>query len=155
MFPKAAMATGVIPASAAPAMATSHRPDATRRAAYPMLWAPAAQAVVTVSDGPCQPRRIDTAAAPALDIIMGTRRGETRRGPFSAKTWIWLSRDSRPPTPVPITTPERPGSAFSSPASSTAIEATATLNWAKRSTCLASLAENHRSGSKSGTRRSP
>ena len=80
-----------------------------------MLWAPAAQAVMIVSDGPCQPSRIETAAAPALDIIIGTRRGETRRAPFSAKTRIWVSSDCSPPTPVPMITPERPGSAPSSP----------------------------------------
>ena len=54
-----------------------------------MLWAPAAQAVMMVSEGPCQPRRMDTAAAPALDIIIGTSRGDTRRAPFSPKTRIW------------------------------------------------------------------
>ncbi len=83
MLVKAAMPTLVMPASAAPPMATSHRPDATSRAAAAMLWAPAAQAVVTVSEGPCQPSRIEMLAAPALDIIIGTSRGETRRGPFS------------------------------------------------------------------------
>jgi hypothetical protein len=79
-------------------MATSQRPDATSLAACPMLWAPAAHAVVTVSDGPCHPRRMEMAAAPALDIIMGTSRGETRRGPFSPKIRIWVSSVSRPPT---------------------------------------------------------
>ncbi len=71
MLAKAAMPTPVMPASAAPPMATSQRPEATSRAAWAMLWAPAAQAVMTVSDGPCQPNRMDTAAAPALDIIIG------------------------------------------------------------------------------------
>ena len=155
MLAKAAMPTPVMPASAAPPMATSHRPEATSRAAWPMLWAPAAQAVVTVSDGPCHPRRMETAAAPALDIIMGTRRGETRRGPFSPKIRIWVSRVSSPPTPVPMMTPDRPGSALISPASSMAMSATATANWANRSSWRASLAVTQRSGSKSGTRRSP
>ena len=84
MLAKAAMPTLVMPASAAPPTATSQRPDATRRAAWAIEWAPAAHAVMTVSDGPCQPRRMDTAAAPALDIIMGTSRGDTRRAPLSA-----------------------------------------------------------------------
>ena len=35
-----------------------------------------------VSHGPCQPWRIEMAAAPALAIIIGTRNGETRRGPL-------------------------------------------------------------------------
>ena len=83
MLAKAAIPTSVMAASVPPPMATSSRPVATNRAAYPMLWVPAAQAVTIASDGPCQPARIDTLAAPALDIIIGTRRGETRRAPFS------------------------------------------------------------------------
>ena len=46
MLEKAARPTPVIPASAAPPMATSQRPEATSRAAWAMLWAPAAHAVV-------------------------------------------------------------------------------------------------------------
>ena len=46
-------------------------------------WVPAAQAVTMVSDGPCQPARIEMLAAPALAIIMGTRNGDTRRAPRS------------------------------------------------------------------------
>ena len=83
MLVKAAMPTSVMDASAPPPMATSSRPDATRRAAAPMLWVPAAQAVEMVSDGPCQPARMEMLAAPALAIIIGTRRGDTRRAPFS------------------------------------------------------------------------
>lgn len=83
MLAKAAVPTGVMPASAAPPRATSQRPEATSQAAWAMEWAPAAQAVMTVSDGPCHPRRMETAAAPALDIIMGTSRGETRRAPLA------------------------------------------------------------------------
>ena len=30
---------------------------------------------MTVSDGPCQPSRMDTAAAPAFDIIIGHEAG--------------------------------------------------------------------------------
>ena len=85
MLAKAAMPTPVIPASAAPPMATSHRPDATSRAAWPMLWAPAAQAVVMVSDGPCQPMRMETAAAPALDIIIGHQPGRDPPGALLAE----------------------------------------------------------------------
>jgi len=64
-------------------MATSHRPVATSRAAAPMAWVPAAHAVAMVSDGPCQPKRMETLAAPALAIIIGTRNGDTRRAPLS------------------------------------------------------------------------
>ncbi len=83
MLVKAATATGWNEASAPPPMATSHRPVVTSRAAAARAWVPAAQAVTTVSEGPCQPARMETLAAPALAIIMGTRNGETRRGPRS------------------------------------------------------------------------
>src|ERR1017187_3533782 len=83
MLEKAAIPTPVMPASEAPPTATSHRPDATSRAAWPLLRARAAPAVVMVSGGPCHPSRMGTEAAPALDIIIGTSRGETRRGPLA------------------------------------------------------------------------
>ena len=51
-------------------------------AAWAMEWVPAAQAVVMVSQGPRQPWRMDTEAAAPFDIIIGTRKGETRRAPF-------------------------------------------------------------------------
>ena len=57
-------------------------PIATRRAAAAMAWVPAAQAVQMTSDGPRQPRRMEMPAAPALAIIMGTSRGETRSAPL-------------------------------------------------------------------------
>ena len=133
MLVKAAMATGCMLASAPPPTATSHRPEATRRAAAPMAWDPAAQAVTMTSDGPCQPWRMEIPAAPALAIIMGTSRGETRRAPFSLYTITCSARVSKPPTPVAKMTPALAGSASISPASSTAMSAAAMLNWAKRS----------------------
>ena len=83
MLAKAASATGCMLASEPPPMATSQRPVATRRAAAAMAWVPAAQAVQITSDGPRQPSRMEMPAAPALAIIIGTRRGETRSAPFS------------------------------------------------------------------------
>ena len=83
MLAKPVIPTGVMGASAAPPSITSHRPVAIRRAALPMLWVPAAQAVTVVSHGPRKPERIETVAAPAFPMIMGTRKGVTRRGPFS------------------------------------------------------------------------
>jgi hypothetical protein len=49
---KAPIPTGVMAASAPPPMATSQRPEATRRAAAATEWVPAAQAVVIDSHGP-------------------------------------------------------------------------------------------------------
>ena len=101
---------------------------------------------------------MDTAAAPALGIIMGTRKGETRLAPLSRHSSTCSSSVSSPPTPVPRITPARWGSASSEsrpPACSMAMAAAATANWAKRSTRLASLGPNQAVGSKPGTRRSP
>src|ERR1039458_3956006 len=100
MLVNAATATSWIAASAPPPMATSQRPDATRRAAAVTAWVPAAHAVEMVSDGPCQPKRIETLAAPALAIIIGTRKGETRPGPFLSQTRTCSTRVWNPPTPL-------------------------------------------------------
>ena len=102
MLPKAASATGVIAASAPPARTASQRPLAIRRWPASNECVPDAQAVAIVSHGPRQPRRIETAAAPAFAIIIGTRNGDTRRGPFSNSTPICVSMVVSPPTPVPI-----------------------------------------------------
>ncbi len=42
-------------ASVPPVMTTSQRPIAISRAALPIEWVPAAQAVTMVSHGPCKP----------------------------------------------------------------------------------------------------
>ena len=76
------MAVGVSAASELPPRTASQRPEATSRAACAREWVPAAQAVVMVSQGPRQPWRIETEAAAPLDIIIGTRNGDTRRAPF-------------------------------------------------------------------------
>ena len=136
MLVKAAMPTPVMPASAAPPMATSHRPEATSRAAWPMLWAPAAQAVMIVSDGPCQPSRMETAAAPALDIIIGHQAGRDPPGALLAEDQdLGLegleaahpgAHDHAGPARVGVRARRR---------RSRAMSATATLNWANRSSC--------------------
>ena len=62
----------------------SHRPVVIRRKAFPMACVLAAQAVTVTSQGPRNPYRMEMAAAPALAIIIGTRNGETRRGPLAS-----------------------------------------------------------------------
>ena len=109
MLANAATATGCRLASAPPPTTTSHRPEAIRRAAAAMAWVPAAHAVTMTSEGPCHPRRMEMPAAPALAIIMGTRRGETRRAPRSLYTPTCSARVSNPPTPVAKITPDRAG----------------------------------------------
>src|SRR6516225_11636002 len=82
---KAASPTGVRPASDPPAIITSQRPVETRRAALAMLCVPAAHAVTVDSHGPRKPYRMETVAAAALHMTIGTMNGVTRRGPLSWK----------------------------------------------------------------------
>ena len=96
-----------MPASDPPPMATSHRPEATNRAAAAMACVPAAQAVTMTSDGPRQPSRMEIPAAPALAIIMGTSRGDTRRAPFSTDSqcdWIFGGEPAHRPGQVDLGT---------------------------------------------------
>src|SRR5881394_2259286 len=98
---------------------------------------------------------METEAPAALAIIIGTRNGDTRRSPFSSRSWICSSSVVRPPTPVAIMTPLRPGSAGGSPpASSSAMPAAAMANWVKRSARRASFGLSYQGlGSKSVTGR--
>ena len=82
MFVNPLIATGDIPASDAPATTASQTPHWIQRAAWPIECVPLAQAVEMVSQGPSKPCPIETAAAPALGIIIGMVKGETRRDPF-------------------------------------------------------------------------
>jgi hypothetical protein len=115
MLVKPATAVEVKAASVPPAKTTSQRPEVIKRAALAMACVPAAQAVHEFSAGPWKPWRIETAAGAALGIIIGTKKGETRRAPLSRSTFISASRVSIPPMPVPMKTPERDGSAVRVP----------------------------------------
>ena len=83
MLVKPASAGSTKGASLPPASTTSQRPWAMRRAALATAWVPAAHAVQVFSAGPWKPWRMETAAGAAFGIIMGTMKGDTRRGPFS------------------------------------------------------------------------
>ena len=78
MFANAATPTPVIAASEPPPMTTSQRPLATRRAAAPIAWVPAAQAVTIDSQGPLN-------RAPHRDVrrpgVRHHHRDEERRHP--------------------------------------------------------------------------
>ena len=128
MLPK--LATPMVqPADSVPPVTTaSHIPQEIRRAAYPMAWVDAAQAVVIVSFGPRKPYRIEIAAPEALDIIIGTRNGDTRRGPLARRTSIWSEVERRPPTPVAKMVPKRCDSTSGRPACSKASAAAARAN---------------------------
>ena len=99
---------------------------------------------------------METAAAAALAIIMGMRKGETLLGPFTKCASMQVSMLMRPPTPVPIHTPTRSGSGARAPASSSASAAHARANWVNRSWRRISLAlAKCGAGSKPATVRRP
>jgi hypothetical protein len=52
--------------------------------------------VTTFSHGPCHPNRIEIPAAAAFDIIIGTRKGETRRAPCVDTDLFFDRRDPDP-----------------------------------------------------------
>ena len=83
MRANAAIVSGVTAASVPPAITTSAVPSRIRRTPSPMACAPAAHAVATHRLGPVHPSCIATTPAVALGIIMGTKNGLTRDGPFS------------------------------------------------------------------------
>ena len=107
-------------ASVPPAMTMSALPSRTRRTPSPIAFAPAAQAVLMQNAGPVQPNRIEITPAVAFGIIIGTKNGLTRAGPFSKNTLQFSCMVVRPPTPVAATIAHRSGSAVSSPASASA-----------------------------------
>jgi hypothetical protein len=117
---KAAMHSVVIAASAPPATTTSALPRSIIRIPSPIACAPVAQAEATLKPGPCTPRRIATAPAAALGIIIGTKFGETPRSPRARKDSHCSCSVIRPPMPVPITTATRSGSQSASAASAAA-----------------------------------
>ena len=136
MLPKAAIATPrVIAASAPPVRTASQRPLAIKR--WPASRSSACRRrtrSTIVSQGPRQPKRIEIAAAPAFAIIIGTRNGDTRRGPFSNSTPIWSCHGREPADAgTDLDTGQRRVD-VDSPASSRAMTAAPTANWAKRST---------------------
>ena len=116
--------------SAPPATTTSASPRSIIRLASPSAWAPVAQALETLNPGPWTPSRMAISPAAALGIIIGTKCGETSRGPPSRKLRTSRSSVSRPPTPVPTTTPTRPSPRSPRPASAHAWSAAAMAKWA-------------------------
>ena len=70
-------------ASVPPVITTSALPSRISRAASPIACALAAHAVAMHRFGPVQPNCIATVPAVAFVIIIGTKNGLTRVGPFS------------------------------------------------------------------------
>ena len=127
--------------SAPPATITSASPYWMVRNASPIQLVPVAQAVTTLMLLPFRPNWMDTFPAAILLIIIGTRKGFTRLGPFSSSLLCSRSIAWREPMPEPTATPTRQGSSccISSPASAIASLDAATANWQKASILLAAL----------------
>ena len=150
MFSKPATPVWVMALSVPPVRTALQRPVAMSRAALPMEWVPAAQAVTVVSQGPRKPWRMEMPAAAAFGISIGMRNGDTRSGPRTRLTSTWSSRVCRPPMPVPTSTPIRSGSPPGSPDWSRARLAAPAASCVKRSARRASLGpSNQGSGSQS------
>src|SRR3954452_14565481 len=151
MRANAEIATGVIHDSLPPVITTSDVSSRMRRAASPIACALAAHAVEMQRFGPVHPSCMATVPAVALVIIIGTRKGLTRAGPFSTYTCSCSSSVMSPPMPVPRITAQRAGSALGSPASASASTAAANPSCVTRSRRRASFGPRYAVGSKSGT----
>jgi hypothetical protein len=104
---KPARPIGVRAASLPPTNMMSAAPARIVMSPRPIAWLPEAQADETQKFGPCSPRWIATWPVQALIIIMGTRKGDTRRTPFSWSVSTCCSVVSRPPMPEPMIAPTR------------------------------------------------
>jgi len=105
-----------------------------------MASLPVAQALTTQWFGPRRVCSMAMRPAAMLLIIIGTKKGEMRRAPFSSRFSTSSTKMLLPPTPVPITTPIRSRASSdrasgSRPASSRACWVTASAYWLKRSWC--------------------
>ena len=84
-----AIVSGMMIASAPPAIMTSASPRWMSLRASPIAWLPVAQAVMTEEFGPFAPKRMDTSPDAMLTIIIGMKNGDTRSGPFSRRvSWV-------------------------------------------------------------------
>src|SRR2546428_6570596 len=145
-----AMQSGMMMASAPPAIMTSASPRWMIFVASPMAWLPVAHAVTTDELGPLAPKRMEIRPDAMLMISMGMKNGETRSGPLALST-SWVSRSVvMPPMPEPTRTPKRVLSTCSRsrPASSTAITAQAMAYLRKGSNFRSSFLSMYLSGSK-------
>ncbi len=118
-------------ASLPPANMTSASPRRMAWAASPSAWVPVAQAETIPKLGPRAPYSIATSPAHMLPISDGIVKGETLRGPRSARTRSWFSKVYMPPIPEPMMTPTRSPSSFamSRPESATACFAATNPKW--------------------------
>jgi hypothetical protein len=114
---------GQMVASAPPASMMSASSSLIIRAASPIECAPVEHAVTTEWLGPIRPYLIETWPLVRLISRPWPKCGETRPGPFSARTSDSFSIPGRPPMPEPIEQPKRNRTsslASTSPASSIA-----------------------------------
>src|SRR3989338_7032026 len=109
-------ASGLIVASAPPAIITSASPYSMMRADSPMQCVPVVQAETIARFGPFNQYITDRLPEIMLMMVPGMKNGEILRGPEARKS-VWVSSIiGKPPIPEPMLTPMR--SAFSSETSS-------------------------------------
>src|SRR5579864_7223086 len=137
-------------ASLPPVSMTSASPYWMVRRAVPIAWLAEAQAEATPQLGPPRPCAIAIWPAAAFSIILGTKKGLIRPGPFSLNFLSCSCISVRPPIPLAMIAPQRKRSSFekSIRESSTAPLAAATAYWAKGSIRLASFESMYWPGSK-------
>ena len=104
---KPPMPSGVEPFSAPPATITSAVPSWICWAAKPMLWVPVVQAVTVAKLGPLKPYMMARLPAIMLMMVLGTKNGDSLRGPESISFWWFSSMLVNPPMPEPMATPMR------------------------------------------------
>jgi hypothetical protein len=136
MAQKPAIESGVIGASADPAMTTSASPRRINSSPSAMASPPVAHARTGHWLGPVAPSMMASCPAAMFGTIIVMRNGLTLPGPRSCRTRYSRSQVERPPMPLPITMATRSGSSrmmSATPALSTACTPAAIPNWAKRS----------------------
>jgi len=98
---------GVIGASLPPAMHASRIPARRSWCASPIACAPEAQAETVAKFAPRAPWIMEICPEAMSAIIIGTKKGETRDGPFSRRTSCCASQVVAPPIPDPTMQPMR------------------------------------------------
>ena len=146
-----AITTGWSAASVPPAIARSASPRRIISYASPMAWPAVAQALTAPNEGPCAPKWIAVSPAAMLPIAAGTRKGEMRDGPRSAKIAACSKIVTAPPRPEPmivaVDSAAAPLKRGGNPAEASASAVAVIANWLKRSRRLICFASSRSDGS--------
>ena len=147
------MPMSVTLASVPPTTMTSARPRSMSSAPSTMALLLEAHAETVAKLGPRRPCRIEIWPGAMSMIIMGTKNGESRRGPWCANPTTWSWNIFIPPMPDPKTTPVRACCSsvnvdVSIPASARASSEATSAYWQNASRRRASLRSRWSPGSK-------